>query len=417
MAWKECHRVSLREEFVALASVEGACLATLCRRFEVSRKTGYKWLNRSRSGTPNALADLSRRPLHYRSPTPPDIEARVLQARDLHPAWGGRKLHRWLKDRGQTDVPVPVPAPSTITAILRRHGRLDGGVDAPRPTRDWIRFEHPNPNDLWQMDFKGDFALTDGWRCYPLTVLDDHSRYALAIRACGDQQRTTVQAHLTDIFRRYGSPRRMLMDNGSPWGVSHTPGAFTRLTIWLMRLGVRVTHGEIYHPQTQGKDERFHRTLKLEVISRGPLDNLAHAQRRFDKWREPYNHERPHEALGMGVPASRYRVSPRAFPEVLPPVEYAPGVEVRKVNPVGQFSFQGRIWKISEAFQGEPIGLRATTKDGEWSIHYSGETIGSIDLNAVKAGEESKTPNDKRPRPQRGEAAIGKNNTMIMSPK
>ena len=130
------------------------------------------------------------------------------------------------------------------------------------------------------------------------------------------------------------------MDNGSPWGVTHTPGAYSGLTAWLMRLGTRVTDGGPYHPQTQGKDERFHRTSKLEVISRGPLDDPAHAQRRFDAWRDPYDHERPHESLGMAVPASRYRVSPRAFPDALPAVEYAPGVEVRKVNPVGQSSFR-----------------------------------------------------------------------------
>ena len=406
MAWKECDRVSLRGEFVALALVEGACIATLCQRFGVSRKTGYKWLGRFREGLPDALTDRSRRPLHFHCPTPPEVEAAVLNARDLHPAWGGRKLHRWLKVKGHRNV----PAPSTITAILRRCGRLEGGADAPVSRRDWIRFEHAAPNDLWQMDFKGDFALTDGNRCHPLTILDDHSRYCLAIRACGDQQRETVQTHLTDTFRRYGLPRRMLMDNGSPWGVSHTPGAYTRLTAWLLRLGIRVTHGEIYHPQTQGKDERFHRTLKLEVISRGPLENLAHAQRRFDNWREPSNQERPHEALNMDVPASRYRVSTRAFPEALPTVEYAHDVVVRKVNPVGQFSFQGRTWKISEAFGGEPIGLRATTSDGEWTIHYCGETIGSIDLKNVKRGEESKSFSDKRPRPIRGEAAVVKTN-------
>lgn len=413
MAWKECCRVSLRKEFVALASVEGACMTTLCLRFGISRKTGYKWLNRSQSDTPDALADRSRRPLHFRVSTSPDVEARVLHARALHPTWGGRKLHHWLKGRGE----VEVPAPSTITEILRRHGLLEGGAGAPRPVRDWIRFEHAAPNDLWQMDFKGDFALADGARCYPLTILDDHSRYALAIRACGDQQRTTVQAHLTDVFRRYGLPRRMLMDNGSPWGVSHTAGAYTRLTVWLMRLGTRVTHGAFFHAQTQGKDERFHRTLKLEVISRGSLDNQNHAQQRFDNWREPYNHERPHEALGMAVPASRYRVSERTFPEILPPVEYAEDVIVRKANPVGQFSFQGRIWKISEAFGGEPIGLRATTNDGEWTIHYCGHEIGLIDLKAAADEGRSPTVADKRPRPRRGEAAIAKNNPVATGPK
>jgi len=413
MAWKECCRVSQREEFVALASVEGACMTTLCRRFGISRKTGYKWLGRSRAATADALIDRPRRPKRFRSPTAPGLEASILEARDLHPTWGGRKLHHWLRRNGAEAV----PAPSTITAILRRHGRLDGGAAASRPHRDWIRFEHPAPNDLWQMDFKGNFALADGLQCHPLTILDDHSRYSLAIRACGDQRQATVQAHLTDVFRRYGMPRRMLMDNGSPWGVSHAPGAFTRLTVWLLRLGVRVIHGEVYHPQTQGKDERFHRTLKLEVISRGPLDDLAHAQRRFDNWRGPYNHERPHEALGMAVPASRYRLSDRPLPEPPPAVEYAPGVEVRKVNPVGQFSFRGRTWKISEAFGGEPIGLLPTTRDGEWTISYCGTEIGGIDLKAAEAGAAGRASADKRPRPLRGEAALDKTIDLGTGPR
>jgi transposase InsO family protein len=415
MAWKEWDRVSSREEFVALASVEGACMTTLCRRSGITRKTGYKWLARYRDapGDAAALVDRSRRPRRFRSPTAPEIEKRVLEARDLHPTWGGRKLHHWLKQQGATEA----PAPSTITAILRRHGRLEGGVDAPRPRRDWIRFEHPAPNDLWQMDFKGDFPLVDGSQCFPLTILDDHSRFALAIRACGNQQRTVVQERLTEVFRHYGLPRRMLMDNGAPWGVSHTPGAYTRLTVWLLRLGVRVMHGQIYHPQTQGKDERFHRTLKLEVIRRGPLDDLVHAQRRFDQWREIYNQERPHDSLSMAVPSSRYRVSERAFPEVLPPVEYAEDVVVRQPNPVGQFSFRGRTWKISEAFGRERIGLRATREDGVWTIHYSGETIGRIDLKTVKAGGESTVLADERPRPQLGEAALVNTTTTGTGPK
>jgi transposase InsO family protein len=406
--------VSLREEFVALASAEGACMTTLCRRFGIARKTGYKWLARFRDGhgDASALADRPRRPRRFRSPTPPDLERRVLEARDLHPAWGGRKLHHWLDRQGA----IEVPAPSTITAILRRHGRLEGGAEAPPPGRNWIRFEHPAPNDLWQMDFKGEFALAGGGLCFPLTVLDDHSRFSLAIRACGDQRQMTVQEGLTEVFRRYGLPRRMLMDNGAPWGVSNTPGAYTRLTVWLLRLGVRVTHGRIYHPQTQGKEERFHRTLKLEVISRGPLDSLPHAQRRFDHWREVYNQERPHEALGMAVPASRYRVSDREFPEVLLPIEYAEGVLVRKANAVGQFSFRGRTWKISEAFGKEPIGLRATTEDGVWTVHYCGHTIGRIDLKAVRSGGRSKTFADQRPRPEVGEAALAETTPMETGP-
>jgi transposase InsO family protein len=378
MAWKECDRVSLRREFVALASVQGACIATLCRRFGIARKTGYKWLDRYHDQGPKGLLDRTRRPHRCRMPTPPEVEARVLEARDRHPAWGGRKLHHWLRGQGLRHV----PAPSTITAILGRHGRLGGELDPPRAHPNWKRFEYPEPNDLWQMDFKGGFPLARGGACHTLAVLDDHSRYALAIRACGDQRQATVQGHLQDVFRRHGLPRRMLMDNGSPWGVTHGQGAYTGLTAWLLRLGVRVIHGRPHHPQTQGKQERFHRTLELEVLSRGPIDDLVHAQRRFDRWRGSYNCERPHEALGMDVPASRYRVSPRTFPEPLPAVEYAEDVTVRKVSPVGQFSFRGRLWKISEAFGGEPIGLRPTTRDGVWTIQYCGETIGELDLRS-----------------------------------
>jgi transposase InsO family protein len=399
MAWKERHHVSVRQEFVKLAFAEGACMSTLCERFRISRKTGYKWLARYRADGLDGLADRSRRPIHFRRPTAPEVEALVLDARDQHPVWGGRKLHHWLDRQGVANVPVP----STITSILRRNNRLDHSEStSTRSKRDWVRFEHPRPNDLWQMDFKGEFTLIDGPTCFPLTIVDDHSRYALAIRACGDQQQTTVQNHLIDVFRRYGLPQRMLMDNGSPWGDPKSPGAYTQLTVWLLRLGVRVWHGHPYHPQTQGKDERFHRTLKLEVLSRGPLENMEHSQRRFDRWREPYNNERPHESLGMDVPANRYQVSPRSFPEILPPVEYAADVVVRKVNPVGQFSFQGRTWKISQAFRGLPIGLRATQEDGQWDVYFLCEPIGHINIHDPQA--RSNTLVDVRPRPPIGEA-------------
>ena len=380
MAWKECDLVSSRREFVELASVEGADMKRLCERFGIARKTGYKWLARYRAAGVASLADRSRRPHRSRRATPPDAEAAVLAARDLHPAWGGRKLHHWLLAQARSDV----PAPSTITAILRRHGRLDPA--AARPRRDWIRFEYPEPNDLWQMDFKGGFLLSDGGWCFPLTVLDDHSRFALGVRACGDQTGATVRRHLTEIFRVYGLPRAILADNGGPWGVSHAPETYTRLTVWLLRLGVRIRHGRPYHPQTQGKDERFHRTLNAEAIRRGPIDDLGHAQKRFDPWREVYNHERPHEALKMAVPSSRYRISSRTFQEALPPVEYADDVECRRVNPSGQFSFRGRIFKVSEAFGGERVGLRGTVEDGAWDLLYGAEVIGRVDLKATGTG-------------------------------
>ena len=258
--------MSLRREFAWLAAQPDAKHAQLCRRFDITRATGYKGIARYRDGGDDALTDRSRRASTSPNKTEPTIEADVVALRDAHPAWGGRKLHtvlaRTLGERA--------PAPSAITGILRRHGRLS----AEPPTRDYTRFEAEAPNDLWQMDFKGDFGLGDGARCYPLTVTDDHSRFAICIAACTDQRRSTVQHHLIAAFERYGLPRQILCDNGPPWGTGWETDAAgrwrprcTRLTAWLIRHGVRVTHGRPYHPQTQGKEERFHRTLKAEVLT------------------------------------------------------------------------------------------------------------------------------------------------------
>jgi transposase InsO family protein len=322
--------MSLRQEFVTLAHGESVNFRDLCRRFGISPKTGSKWVRRSRQGGDAALADRSRRPHHSPGRTAAATEQAVLALRARHPAWGGRKLRARLQALGQADV----PAARTITAILGRHGLLGGRAGQPR---DFVRFEQAAPNDLWQRDFKGHVGLADGRRCHPLTVLDDHSRFALGLRACADEQGATVQRELTELFGVYGLPGRMLMDNGSPWG-DDPDNPYTPLTVWLLRLGVRVTHGRPYHPQTQGQDERFHRTLQAEVLTGGPFADLAAAQRRFDAWRAVYNLERPHEGLGLQVPARRYRPSPRPFPEALPPVAYGPADVVRRVQEGGWFS-------------------------------------------------------------------------------
>jgi transposase InsO family protein len=309
-----------------------------------------------------------------RQPTPEATEQLVLSVRQAHPAWGGRKIRRVLQNRGHEDV----PAASTVTAILRRHGQIDATESAKH--RACRRFERAEPNELWQMDFKGEFKMSNGHWCYPLTVMDDHSRYNLGLRACMNQKRPTVQRQLTDVFERYGLPRQILADNGTPWAVSHRWRGWTKLKVWLLRLDVVMTHGRPYHPQTQGKEERFHRTLKLELLQGGRFDDLTHTQTQFDPWRQMYNHERPHDALDLNVPASRYRISDRQFPVTLPTVEYSSLHQVRKLNPVGQLSFQGRVLKMSEAFGGLAVGLRPTTTDGLWDVYFSRHRIGQADL-------------------------------------
>jgi transposase InsO family protein len=379
MAWKDVSVMSQRAEFVELARVEGSNVSELCRRFGVSRKTGYKWLSRYEVAGHSGLADQSRRPLDPAGRTSEEMEQRVLAMRTKHPAWGGRKLRRRLMDLGHSEV----PAASTITEILRRHGRLDEGSGAGQANVQ--RFEHACPNDLWQMDFKGHFPLTRGGRCHPLTVLDDHSRYSLGLRACDNERTETVPRELTEIFRCYGLPRRMLMDNGSPWGDAGDQ-PWTHLTAWLVRLGISISHGRPRHPQTQGKDERFHRTLAAEVLRDRSFLDVVQAQRAFDPWRQVYNTERPHEALSLAVPASRYRVSPRAFPEKLLPIEYAPDVKVRQASTKGVIKFEARAIRVSQAFAGEPIGIRATGQAGCYAILYAHQVLGQVDLSQIARG-------------------------------
>lgn len=376
MPWQEVSIMSQRREFVMLAQAEGANISALCARYRISRKTGYKWLHRFTESGEAGLQEHSRRPRHVTYPTAPELEHAIIELRHRHPAWGARKLYGRLEALGHRDL----PAPSTIHGILKRRGLIPplAGVNS----QPWQRFEHAAPNLLWQMDFKGHIPLQTA-RCHPLTVLDDHSRFSLGLRACANEQGETVKTELIRIFEQYGLPNAMTMDNGAPWG-SEAAHPYTTLTLWLMCLNIRVTHSRPYHPQTQGKDERFHRTLKLEVLHRPPFDDLIHAQHCFDEWREVYNFERPHEALGQQVPASRYRPSVRPFPRTLPPIEYGPDDIVRKVQCKGEFSFRGHSFRVSKCFHGYPIALRPTLEDGKFSIYFCATKIGFVDLHQVK---------------------------------
>ena len=373
MDWQEASIVEQRFEFVTLAGAEGANIAELCRRFGVSRQTGYKWLARFRQQKKDGLSDRPRRPHTSPDKTAASVESVVLSLRDRHPAWGGRKLRARLLTLGEKDV----PAASTITAILQRNGRL---VEKPSGPPAATRFERASPNELWQMDFKGHVPMHRGGRCHPLTILDDHSRYSIGLFACGDEQHWTVRERLIEAFRRYGLPQRLLCDNGPPWGVGSKAGRHTSLTVWLLRLGVLVSHGRPQHPQTQGKEERFHRTLKAELLSRMDLLSLRHAQQSFDAWREVYNLERPSEALGMSVPASRYRPSERAYREKLPELEFSPEDQVRPVMHDGSLSYRCRSWYIGQAFAYERVGVR-TVNSGAVEVRYGPHVVGRFETH------------------------------------
>ncbi|UYO39256.1 IS481 family transposase [Rhodopseudomonas palustris] len=375
MPWREVSAVDQRREFVRLAMQEGANRRELCRRFGIHWTTGYKWLERWAAG--GDLADLSRRPHDSPRQTSAACEAQVLAVRDAHPAWGARKIASSMERSGQH-----APAVSTIHEILRRHGRIKPAAGGPPAT---LRFEMSAPNMLWQMDFKGWVRLGNDVRCHPLTVVDDHSRYDLCLQACADQRGETVQDRLQTTFRHYGLPDTIFVDNGSPWSDS-SGERWTWFSVWLLKLGIRVIRSRPYHPQSRGKNERFHRTLDDEVFALRPLRDLAEAQRAFDSWREVYNFERPHESLGQLVPADRYQPSRRSLPDRLPAPEYDERDIVRSVSKTKAYvSFKGRLWKVPQAFAGERLAIRPLSTDGKYGVFFAAHQVATIDLTGVES--------------------------------
>ena len=357
-------------EFVRLAGAEGANRSELFRRFGISATLGYRLLSRYAAEGEAGLAERSRRPKASPKATPGEIEAAVMAVRAEHPAWGGRKIAAVLKRQG-----LKAPSPSTVTQILHRHGvelGAFGGGQAP-----FIRFEHAAPNDLWQMDFKGHVPMASG-RLHPLTVLDDHSRFSIVLAACADQRRHTVQACLTEAFMRYGLPWRITADNGPPWG-NGAGEPFTALGVWLLEQDIRLSHSRPYHPQTQGKDERFHRTLKAEALSGPPFADLAQAARHLEHWRTVYNTQRPHEALSLKTPIERYVPSARAYRGVIEPFDYGPDDQLRRVDD-GRISFAARRIRVPKAFSGKTLALRPTQIDGKYDLVFRSTTITTIDL-------------------------------------
>jgi len=374
MPFEDRSAMRQKEEFVRLAVAPGANVSALCRRFGIGRTCGHKLLSRYRVDGEAGLVEQSRRPRSSPARSAPEVEAATLSLRVAHPAWGGRKIARVLAREG-----IGTPAASTVTGILRRNGIALGGLGG--GAKPFIRFEHAAPNDLWQMDFKGHVALRAG-RLHPLTVLDDHSRFSVALSACADQTTETVKARLITAFRRYGLPWRIATDNGPPWGDGGR-NDFTLLTVWLIETGILVSHSRPCHPQTLGKDERFHRSLKAETLQGPPFEDLAEAQDAFDQWRHVYNAQRPHDALTGGVPLDRYQVSPRQYRETVEPFEYAKDDLIRRVEQQGFVSILGRKTHVCKAFAGKSVAFRPTATDGVFDAWFRHQKIETIDLNTL----------------------------------
>jgi transposase InsO family protein len=366
-----------RLAFVAFARAGTVDITELCARFGISRSCGYKWLQRFAAEGEAGLMERSRRPLSSPRRVGAPVEAAVVALRQAHPVWGGRKIAQCLA----RDFGMQV-APSTVTGIIRRAGLPLGAAGG--GAQPWQRFEAAGPNLLWQMDFKGHVALQPGaGRLHPLTVLDDHSRYCVVLDACDNERGDTVKASLINAFHQHGMPVRILCDNGPPWGAA-TQGPLSTLAVWLIERDIAVSHSRPLHPQTMGKDERFHRSLKAEALCGPPLPDLGTAQHHLAAWRRIYNHRRPHDALSGAVPAARYTPSPRSF--IATPEPFIPGPDdiLRKTYPRGYIHFQGRRIHISQALSGKIVALRSTPTDGVFDItfrHHHVKTIDMRDMN------------------------------------
>jgi transposase InsO family protein len=363
MPWKEETSMSLKLEFIEEALSELYTFAELCRRFNITRKTGYAILERYQTEGISGLEPRSKKPLSSPYKVGDEIEQAVIDLRKSHPTWGAKKILKVLS----TKSILGLPKKSTVNQILKRNNLIT--IEDSLKRQKLIRFERENPNDLWQMDFKGHFQLSTKETCYPLTILDDYSRYSLCIKACSNEQHLTVKTRLIHVFKTYGLPKQINVDNGNPWGNSKLL-RHTALTIWLMRLGIRVTHSRPRHPQTNGKLERFHRTLKEDIILRYPLRTFSHAQQVFNKWRHEYNTVRPHEAIDLNVPSSRYVASVRQIPNKLPTIEYQAGAILRKVRGNGYISYNGNEYLAGEAFKNDLIEVKHDTIKNCLDIFY-----------------------------------------------
>lgn len=370
MPWIERNKMILKKEVIEKIKQKKQSVSSLCLEYQISRKTVYKWLKRYDCEGIFGLEDRSRKPSRVKITGSNEIEL-ILKVRNKFPAWGARKLRHYLINNGHT-----VSSEATFNRILQKQGLIS--KEASEKRQPFIRFERDQPNELWQMDFKGHFQIKEG-RCHPLTVLDDHSRFAICLKAYYDEKETSVREALIESFRCYGLPEAMTMDNGSPWKGSY-PWRFSRLTIWLMRLGIKVSHSRPGHPQTQGKDERFHRSLKEEVLQYYQFKDLRDTQERFDEWRNLYNYERPHEGILMECPIKRYKPSPRKYPEKLPEIIYEQDDHLRKVQRNGVIEFKGISYFVGEHLYGEYVGLRPSSLDGVFDVYFSKTRLLKISL-------------------------------------
>jgi putative transposase len=373
MPWNETTPMDQKMQFIADYLCGELSMTELCELYGIARKTGYKFVDRYLNDGPEGLEERSRRPENYARHTAPHIVQAILELRQRHPSWGAKKLLSVLEKRHPRWV---LPGRSTVCDILSRHGMVP-------KKRNRRAIGHPGkplseilaPNDLWSADFKGHFKTGDGLYCYPLTVTDGLSRFLLGCQGLHSIAIAESRPVFTRLFKEYGLPLRIRTDNGAPFA-STSLGRLSHLSAWWVRLGILPEFIEPGKPQQNGRHERMHRTLKAET-TRPPANSCRGQQRKFDRFRQEFNFERPHEALDMQTPASVYKSSPREMPNKLPPLEYPDRFELRYVSANGGFRWKSQWVSLSSVLEGENIGLEEID-DGVWNVFFGPMKLGRL---------------------------------------
>ena len=371
MPWKDKTVEELRKEFVEAAQ---SCsnFSSLCREFGITRATGYKWVKRYEND--EVLTDRSRCPNFTANKTSEVIEAQIIETRTGHPGWGAKKIKVSLENKG-----VEMPCVKTVNNILNRYGCIS--KEESLKHKAFTRFEKERCNEMWQTDFKGEFKMQDGNYCFPLDIFDDHSRFVIRIKP-SESTSNLVLPTFREAFYEYGMPDSVLSDNGAQFAGFRQ--GYTQFEKWLMNHDVAPIHGRIKHPQTQGKIERFHRAMNQELLKHYTPKDISDAERVFNEWRDCYNNERPHEALGMKCPSDIYVPSERTYYDQVDKYEYSGKYHVIKVNNWGYVRFDRWQIYLSETMIDERIEFRPNPSGDTFIACYRNFAIGEFDVHTGK---------------------------------